>query len=246
VFAILLLKVFAAFCAAEKTDEKKPPCWLEPGLVEFSGVGVRGAEVMFESLLGPRVPEFVLTRRCDIIFPEGDVTTFTFTEAVGSDVPRSRVEGNWGIPESVGVGGVLTIGGAILSLAGGVCGREFVSIRCGIFVGFGGSGRFMTTGGSGGMGGAVSLPGKMEPILDTTLPRLPSLPPFLSFCTPVSRPPVLPAFRSGLVLGPRLGLNASRNRPIGEGDLFIDPPISGCKPPILTSGKDCVAASVLD
>lgn len=149
-------------------------------------------------------------------------------------------------PESVGVGGVLTITGAILSPAGGVCGRALVSMCCGILAGFGGSGGFMTAGGTGGMGGAVSLLGKMAPIFDATLPRLPSLPPFLSFCAPGSRPPVLPAFRSGLVLEPRLELNASRNRPIGEGDLFTDPPISGFKPPVLTSGEDCVTASVLD
>jgi hypothetical protein len=104
----------------------------------------------------------------------------------------------------------------------------------------------MTAVATGGMGGGVSLLGKIAPILDTTLPRLPSFPPFLSLCTPGSRPPVLPAFRSGLVLEPRLGLNASRNRPIGDGDLFTDPPISGCKPLMLTSGEDCVAASVLD
>src|ERR1700738_2877373 len=105
---MLLLNVFAAFCAAEKTDEKNPLCWFGPGPVEeFSGVGVRGAEVIFESLLGPRVPEFVLTRRCDIILPDGDVTTFAFIDVVGSDVPRSRVEGKLGIAASVGVGGVL-------------------------------------------------------------------------------------------------------------------------------------------
>lgn len=85
---------------------------------------------MFESLLGPRVAEFVLTRRCEIILPEGDVTTFALIEVVDSDVPRSRVEGNRGDPESVGVGGVLTITGAIISPAGGVCGRAFVSMCC--------------------------------------------------------------------------------------------------------------------
>jgi hypothetical protein len=98
---------------------------------------------------------------------------------------------------------------------------------------------------AGGTAGAESLLGKIAPILEATLPRLPSLPPFLSFGTPRSKPPVLPAFRSGLVLGPRLGLNASRNRPIGEGDLFADPAISGCKPLTLTSGEDCVTARVL-
>jgi hypothetical protein len=52
---MLLLKVFAAFCAAVKTVEKKPP---DPGVVEpFSGVGVKGADVIFDSLLGPKVPD---------------------------------------------------------------------------------------------------------------------------------------------------------------------------------------------
>lgn len=55
VLAMLLLRVFAAFCAAEKTLEKKPPVF-GFGVVEpFSRVGVRGADVMFDSLLGPNV-----------------------------------------------------------------------------------------------------------------------------------------------------------------------------------------------
>lgn len=69
---MLLLKVLAAFCAAEKTEEKKPL----PGVVEpFSGVGVNGADIMLESLLGPKVPDPDRTLRCDIMFPEGEVTT---------------------------------------------------------------------------------------------------------------------------------------------------------------------------
>lgn len=80
VFVILLLKVFAAFCAAEKTDEKNPLC---PGVIAlFSGVGVNGAAVILESLLGPKVAEPDRIRRCEIMFPEGDVTTFVF-ETVG-------------------------------------------------------------------------------------------------------------------------------------------------------------------
>jgi hypothetical protein len=55
VLDMLLLNVFAAFCAAEKTVEKKPP---EPGVVEpFSGVGVKGADVILDNLLGPRVAD---------------------------------------------------------------------------------------------------------------------------------------------------------------------------------------------
>jgi hypothetical protein len=122
---MLLLKVFAAFCAAEKTLEKKPPWGL--GVIEpFSGVGVSGAEVMFDNLLGPNADEVDRTLRCDIMFPEGEVMTFGF-DAAGSDDPRSRLFANRGILESVGVGGVFTIIGAV-SPSGGVCGLAVVSI----------------------------------------------------------------------------------------------------------------------
>jgi hypothetical protein len=51
----------AAFCAAEKTEEKKP---LGEGVaVPFSGVGVNGADIMLDNLLGPRVADPDLTRR---------------------------------------------------------------------------------------------------------------------------------------------------------------------------------------
>ncbi len=61
VFAILLVSVLAAFCAAEKTEEKKP---LGEGVaVPFSGVGVNGADIMLDNLLGPRVADPDLTRR---------------------------------------------------------------------------------------------------------------------------------------------------------------------------------------
>lgn len=68
-----MLRVLAALCAAEKTEEKKPPELVDVFVVEFSGVGVSGAEVLVESLLGPNEIEFVLARLCDIMFPEGDV-----------------------------------------------------------------------------------------------------------------------------------------------------------------------------
>lgn len=60
VFWIVLVSEVAAFCAAEKTDEKKPlPPDGVPGLlaVPFSGVGVKGARVMLDSLLGPILPD---------------------------------------------------------------------------------------------------------------------------------------------------------------------------------------------
>ena len=84
VLAILLLNVFAAFCAAEKTVEKNPPCWLGLG---FSGVGVNGADVIFDNLLGPRVTDPDLTLRCDIMLPDGDVTTLGFETADSEVVP---------------------------------------------------------------------------------------------------------------------------------------------------------------
>lgn len=91
----------------------------------FSRVGVNGADVILDNLLGPNdVPDFTL--RCDIMFPDGDVMTFGL-DVTGSDDPRSRLLAKRGVLESVGVGGVLTIIGAA-SLAGGVCGTALVSI----------------------------------------------------------------------------------------------------------------------
>lgn len=58
-----VLKVFAAFWAADKTEEKKPVEGVfEPGFPEGlgddpSGVGVGGANVVLDSLLGPAPPE---------------------------------------------------------------------------------------------------------------------------------------------------------------------------------------------
>ena len=80
---ILFVNVFAAFCAAENTDEKKPVCCcVFPGVIDpFSGVGVRGADVILESLLGPIFPlasDPERMRRWEIIFPDGEVTTFGF------------------------------------------------------------------------------------------------------------------------------------------------------------------------
>lgn len=67
---VLLLNVVAAFWAADIIDEKKP---LGDGGGPFSGVGVRGASVKLESLLGPMlVPEPDLMRRCDFELPDGE------------------------------------------------------------------------------------------------------------------------------------------------------------------------------
>lgn len=83
--------------------EKKPP-WLGDE-TPFSGIGVIGAVVIFESLLGPRDADEDLILRCEIIFPEGEVTTLE-SEEVGRACGEKRLE-VW----SVGVGGVLVIVG---------------------------------------------------------------------------------------------------------------------------------------
>jgi hypothetical protein len=114
---MLLLKVLAAFCAAEKTVEKKPP---DPGVVEpFSGVGVKGAEVMFDNLLGPSVADPDRILRCEIILPDAEVMTLGFA-VTGSEDPRSRTVSKCGELVSVGVGGVFTMRGAVFSPGGGV------------------------------------------------------------------------------------------------------------------------------
>ncbi len=68
VFVMVLLRLFVAFWAAEIMEEKK---LLADGVVgPFSGVGVSGASVMLDSLLGPKgpkVPEPDLPLLCEII-----------------------------------------------------------------------------------------------------------------------------------------------------------------------------------
>ena len=81
---------------------------------------------MLESLLGPNETEPDLTRRCDIMLPDADVTMFGL--AGGSGASRSRGGLNRGELASVGVGGVFTIKGAACSPVGGVLGLGFVSI----------------------------------------------------------------------------------------------------------------------
>jgi len=111
---ILLPKVVAAFCAAENTDEKKLPPWFEGfGLEDpFSWRGASGADVIFDSLLGPNTADPDRILRCDIMFPDGDLMTLGF--AIGSDAPRSLwLAGEKStVSGSVGVGGVFTINGA--------------------------------------------------------------------------------------------------------------------------------------
>jgi hypothetical protein len=125
----LLLSVEAAFCAAEKTEEKKPLCWTLAGDFEAafvsSTVGPR-ADTEFESLLGLWLTEEAdRTRRWEIMFPDGLTTTpagsssFPFSES--GDVVTSGDEKI--LTASVrGVGGVTVVWGAGIALWGGVLG----------------------------------------------------------------------------------------------------------------------------
>lgn len=144
-FAMVLDNDVAAFCAAENTEEKNPPVdWGEnarvpPGVFVSSMVGVNGAVMALESLLGGFVAE--RARRCDIMFPEGE-TTITlgfdcvwvcFAPAFALEVDRA---GDAGAFASVGVGGVTKVVGAsprfggvagiwVMILFGALTGRLF-------------------------------------------------------------------------------------------------------------------------
>ena len=126
-----LVSVVAAFCAATKTDEKKPlelfTDWLpdgvrDPVFLPSSIVGVSGVDIIFDNLLGGCVagPESDLTRRCEIMFPEGDVIVTPFPPFVAAGT--AFFGGELGLFGSVGVGGVTVVSGAKEALAGGVCG----------------------------------------------------------------------------------------------------------------------------
>lgn len=134
-----MLKLFVAFWAAEMTEEKKP---LAEGVLgplgPFSGVGVRGARVKLESLLGTSEAEPARLRRC---------ASMLLLSELGEEPPEPK-PWLW-LPESrdeaaavcgrvtvvvlrklgsVGVGGVLTMtGGEFSAVAGGVSGRARVS-----------------------------------------------------------------------------------------------------------------------
>ena len=60
---MVLLSVLAVFWTAENMDEKKVAAGLLGEGRPFSGVGVSGAGVTAESLLGPIAPEPALLRR---------------------------------------------------------------------------------------------------------------------------------------------------------------------------------------
>lgn len=113
-FWIFVLKLLAAFWAAENIDEKKPDAFGGPLAVDSrpSTGGERGADVMCDSLLGPWLTEPDLDRRCALIFREGGLPS----EDRGGLEPRqgafqsdAKARAVWA---STGVGGVFTIAGA--------------------------------------------------------------------------------------------------------------------------------------
>lgn len=121
---VLLLNVFAAFWAADIIEEKKP---LVVGGGPFSGVGVKGASVKLESLLGPMlVPEPDLMRRCDLELPEGETVMLGMA---GRSVLPARPLDPWRACVRLGgVGGVLlTTAVAAWSPEGGVRGGAGMS-----------------------------------------------------------------------------------------------------------------------
>ncbi len=85
---------------------------------------------------------------------------------------------------------------------------------------------------------ALCRSGNIDPILEATLPRLPS-PTDFSFNVPT--PP--PGFRSGLVFGlePRFGVKACFNLPTGDGERFSDPFV-GARSVLSRAGVDAEAA----
>jgi len=127
---MLVVKVLAAVCAADNTDEKNPV----EGVVTstpFSGVGVRGGRLMLDSLLGPALPERSL--RCPgTAAPEGGVPfdAVVLAESAVPGLPGVDVAEPFKKKGFVGVGGVLTMTGAGLSADGGVRGGACGSI-CG-------------------------------------------------------------------------------------------------------------------
>lgn len=183
-------------------------------------MGVNGADCILDNLLGPSVAEPDLTRLCDIMFPDGDVTTFDVT---GSEDPRSRfAEGNRGVLKSVGVGGVFTMIGAT-SPVGGVEGGALISVVA-ILAVRGLSGVDVGGGSCGEMGTVCDLSGNKCPSLDETLPRRCIV---LSAPSDVVEPPTPDDplnFLSGLAFGLELFFvfKASRSLPTGDGDRLCD------------------------
>ncbi len=113
VLVIVLVSVLAAFWAAEKTLEKNPDPGVNGAVVGFSGVGVRGASVVLESLLGPRIdadPD--RARRCAIVLPKDATGTLGAGLAKAGELSLAEPLCSLcplGEEKSVGVGGVFTI-----------------------------------------------------------------------------------------------------------------------------------------
>jgi hypothetical protein len=128
----VLVKVFAAFCAAETQDAKNPLLGVTfrdsdfaEGVLASSIVGVRGAERAFDSLLGwCSEAESERMRRWDIILPDG-LTKIPLASFLAAEVSGARV-GDFGVGarESTGVGGVTVVSGAFDPVPGGVVGRS--------------------------------------------------------------------------------------------------------------------------
>lgn len=127
---IVLLRVLAAFCAADIIDVKKPEVAPDGVVAPLSGVGVRGADVIFDSLLGPSVADPALPLLWAIMLPVGDELMVVLAgeppALAGELLAGESLIAEW--LESVGVGGVFTITGVPFSAVGGVRGGLVVSI----------------------------------------------------------------------------------------------------------------------
>jgi hypothetical protein len=119
---MLLVRLFAAVCAADSIDEKKPVLVDALGVgSSVSMVGERGAVVTLESLLGPRLIDPDLLLLCVLIIFSGELPSATeelWLFAVFRPVKDSDKERRG----SVGEGGVLTIEGVDSDGFGGVRG----------------------------------------------------------------------------------------------------------------------------
>lgn len=120
VLDIVLLRFWAAFWAAERTELKNPPEGWFAGVGAALSIGVSGAVEMLDNLLGTILAEPDLPRLCDSMLPSAE------PELLRGDSNRDGVV-------LVGVGGVLTITGVPLSdAAGGVPGGVPVSKDLGL------------------------------------------------------------------------------------------------------------------
>lgn len=117
----------AAFCAAETQDEKKPPLGVTfrdslffTGVFTSSIVGVNGARTEFDNLLGWWVKDDCdFARRCDIILPDGLITTSgSLFDDCGTVVFLRGDSGGGYDLFSVGVGGVTVVKGVVTEPGG--------------------------------------------------------------------------------------------------------------------------------